>query len=1037
MTVASDPTADASQRVFVLRRWARGLFVLAAVWFCAWLVIPPGGERSSRVGMANAAGQRGIQAHLQQARQVLQGVMPDAAPPTTADPMMWLQDAALFFPIGMALTRVMPDVRFVYFSSSTGANHGVENTSDGFRYGGREHSSPDPLVYSSYRAGASSEALTQPPVAGSAEGSDLPVWYAAAAESPKSVWRPAAWSTTQSQLVVTLAQSVQDKSGVLTGVLAADLGLGALNDVLQQTLVEGLGSVQSSQGAFAYLTDGAGTLLASSSGERVVTSDGNGSLSRLIASRSANSGIAASAAALSALPPIAAGAAALPLVPESLKLAGVQYLVSRVNIRDAAAAGNRSDPNWQLVVLVPNNGALSDWPVWLPAVLAVMALTSLGIAALLWQLASTAHRNSRKARVPGGDTAGDADAESDMATKSELPGSGRAVTLVQAISSSVEQESAAALRAELALRSEQLAVMTDRALSSARSRAAFLSVISHEFRTPLNGAVGMSALLGDTALDSEQRSFLTALTTSNEQLQSTLDEIIDYCCAESDDAPWTASLQPVRKLVVESCALASSEAAAKGLVFTVDAPAFVFDAAGTPIAWTVATEPDRLGRIVTILTLNAVKFTERGSVHVVVAMRQSDHGEAGASLELQVIDTGPGIDTAHHSLIFKPFTQVDSSINRSHGGVGLGLAICKRLVAQLGGTLMVGGKVGEGAVFTVCLPALPFPLQAATSTGALRTPQKSPHSVLLGTNHQRVLVVDDNLINLKVASAMLHKFGYIVHTAGSGQEAVDAVCRTMTQGQQGNFQAVLMDIHMPGMDGIAATEAIRAQYQDLAPPIIALTADISGQHVQRCFEAGMVDYLTKPLQSEALRQALARWIVPTSPAAAMAVMSSQEGLREPDHPQFANRPDPVATDTDTDADVNIDADTDEDLNNETYPGLPTGLVDADRLNDFRQFDDSEFTITREVVNLLFKEVPIKLAAIEQAIETQDVVALIAAAHSLRGVSGHVGAVVVQHLCAVMERSATELGAVSPDARAGLIALRSAWKRTRPLLEDVR
>ena len=659
MTVASDPAADASQHVFVLQRWARGLFVLAAVWLCAWLVVSPGGEHSSavsRVGLANAAGQRGIQAHLQQVRQVLQAVMPDAAPATKADPMMWVQDAALFFPIGMALTRVMPDVRFVYFSSSTGANHGVENTSDGFRYGGREHSSPDPSVYSSYRAGASSEALTQPPVAGSAEGSDLPVWYAAAAESPKSVWRPAAWSTTQSQLVVTLAQSVQDKSGVLTGVLAADLGLGSLNDVLQQALVQGMGPAQSSQGAFAYLTDDAGALLASSWGERVVTSDGNGSLSRLIASRIANNSIAASAAALPASPPTAAGAVALQLVPESLKLAGVQYLVSRVNIHDAAAAENRSDPNWQLVVLVPNSGVLSDWPAWLPPVLAVMALTSLGIAALLWQLASTAQRNSRRARVPGKAIADNADAQSDMATHSELPGSGRAVTLVQEISPGVERESVAALHAELALRSDQLAIMTDRALSSARSRAAFLSVISHEFRTPLNGAVGMSALLRDTALNAEQRSFLTALTTSNEQLQSTLDEIIDYCCAESDDAPWTASLQPVRKLVVKSCALASSEAAAKGLVFTVDAPAFVFDAAGTPMAWTVATEPARLSRIVTILTLNAVKFTEKGSVHVVVAMRQSDHGEAGASLELQVIDTGPGIETAHHSLIFKPFT---------------------------------------------------------------------------------------------------------------------------------------------------------------------------------------------------------------------------------------------------------------------------------------------------------------------------------------------------------------------------------------------
>ncbi|MBC7547486.1 MAG: response regulator, partial [Polaromonas sp.] len=709
-----------------------------------------------------------------------------------------------------------------------------------------------------------------------------------------------------------------------------------------------------------------------------------------------------------------------------------------------------SGPPWQLMLLAPRRDFLASFgePAdWLGVCLALM--TALCLAGAL-MIRHVEHFLARAKSVFTSDTP---ITELQRFSVAQRRSRQRAEVLSlgplspPVIKAAASQDSAreAALRAELAVRTSELAAASERALTSARSRAAFLAVISHEFRTPLNGATGMSALLADTPLTREQRSYLEALTASSHQLQLVLDEIIDYCRTESGDVTLQSAPFHVRGLIDQACDEAANTALNKGLDFSVDAAGSVRDAAGALRPWVVLGDAGRVSKVVTTLVQNAIKFTDMGGVRVMARYTFINDAAQTPALEVEVRDTGPGITPAQLRHIFKPFTQLDASTSRQHGGTGLGLAICKRLASLMGGSIEVESDPGRGSVFRFVLPA---PLVDAETIPGLLMRMDGSDSDTLTTDIQpeaevnsgadadtavhsefqdcagtpqridiTVLVVDDNEINLKVACAILAKFGYIVRTANGGRDAIAQVSHALAHHEK--IDVVLMDVHMPGVDGIQATQAIVTQHGGDAPPIIALTADVSGHYVQRCLEAGMVDYLTKPLQPWALAQSLLRWV------GVGPVAGSLTAVAVPTAPRQSS---PLATHATAGRPL-LAGSTSDDL------AMPHGLVDLDRLNDFREFDDSQFTITHEVINLLFKEVPVKLSALEQAVANNDVAALISAAHSLRGVSGHVGAVVVQHLCSTLERSAIAEGRVPDDAGACLVALRSAWGRTRPLLEN--
>jgi CheY-like chemotaxis protein len=248
----------------------------------------------------------------------------------------------------------------------------------------------------------------------------------------------------------------------------------------------------------------------------------------------------------------------------------------------------------------------------------------------------------------------------------------------------------------------------------------------------------------------------------------------------------------------------------------------------------------RLRQVLLNLMNNAVKFTEMGHVRLSAAL-SADRG----TLRFEVHDTGIGIDEAVIGRLFARFSQADSSTTRDYGGTGLGLAISKGLVERMGGRIGVESRVGSGSCFWFELPA------TRVAKGADRAPE-APARALGG----RILLVDDHPMNLRLGETLLVMLGCEVDLAASGEEAVQAASAQV-------YDAILMDVHMPKMDGLTATRAIRAIKGAAGKtPIIAMSADVLPESVHRCQAAGMVDHLAKPVQLKALHDTLARWIVP-------------------------------------------------------------------------------------------------------------------------------------------------------------------------------
>ncbi len=268
-------------------------------------------------------------------------------------------------------------------------------------------------------------------------------------------------------------------------------------------------------------------------------------------------------------------------------------------------------------------------------------------------------------------------------------------------------------------------------------------------------------------------------------------------------------------------------------------------------AWIVG-DTERLRQVVVNLVANAVKFTERGAVHVSIrnatAAADSRPGSAVA-LEFGVTDTGIGIPAAQQALLFRPFSQVDGSIARRHGGTGLGLAICKGLVTAMGGRIWVLSEAGAGASFHFTLPT-----EVAAPPVAAPAEAGSPFDDTLAQRLPlRILLAEDNEVNQKVALAMLRRFGYRADIAANGLEALAAVRRQ-------RYDLVLMDIQMPDMDGLAATRAMLALgLADQMPRIIGLSANALSGDVDAATRAGMDDYLPKPMSPTQLRAMIEKW----------------------------------------------------------------------------------------------------------------------------------------------------------------------------------
>jgi len=383
----------------------------------------------------------------------------------------------------------------------------------------------------------------------------------------------------------------------------------------------------------------------------------------------------------------------------------------------------------------------------------------------------------------------------------------------------------------------------DEAEAAARAKATFLANMSHEIRTPMNAIIGMTCVLRDMPLTAEQRDCVNVIHTSGEHLLSVINDILDYSKLEAGGLVLERQPMIVRECLEGAFALLGPQASAR----RIDMRWVVH--AGVPVG--ILGDLAHLRQVLINLLANAVKFTpEGGKVVVTVALAASPgaRSEGPPTLEFTVEDSGIGMTPATIDRLFLPFTQADASTTRVYGGTGLGLSISKRLVEAMGGQISARSDPGRGSTFTFTIVAEPATLERAVP-GA--PPPPAVPNDLAAAHPLRILVAEDNPMNRKVAKLVLQRMGYAPEFADDGSEALAAVA-------QHTFDVVFMDVHMPLMDGLDATREICRRYPDERPRIIGMTASTFAEDRQACTDAGMDDYLAKPVRPADVAAALQR-----------------------------------------------------------------------------------------------------------------------------------------------------------------------------------
>jgi signal transduction histidine kinase/ActR/RegA family two-component response regulator len=424
------------------------------------------------------------------------------------------------------------------------------------------------------------------------------------------------------------------------------------------------------------------------------------------------------------------------------------------------------------------------------------------------------------------------------------------ISLVLARAALARAKELETLNKQLAALNQELSAARDQALEGSRLKSEFVANISHELRTPLSAVIGMNSLLLNTKLDEKQKQYAALAKDSAQSLLGIINDILDFSKIEAGRLEIQTVKFSLNSVLKEVCDVLAPVVQAKGLTLAAVADPELGDES-------ISADPTRLRQILLNLTGNAAKFTSSGQILIRVAKTLDERGVPRA--RFSVIDTGIGISNEAQTRLFRPFVQADGSTTRRFGGTGLGLSISKHLVELMGGQISVESTEGKGSTFSFDLPFLPNAENKSTAAEPLaeRPSLSELTPAELGPVSCSVLVAEDSLVLQVMVRQLLEKLGCEVEIVSNGKEAIAALSNK-------SYNLVLMDWQMPEMDGLEATRLIRTMEKQTGKhvPIIAMTANAMQGDKNRCLEAGMNGYLSKPFKIEDLKSIIKEYTNP-------------------------------------------------------------------------------------------------------------------------------------------------------------------------------